>query len=192
MRDAARTPPGNRSPTLPTVALAFLAGAGACLLLPRLPSWPWLAGLLLVAPGLGWFLRNARSEIRLAAPLLLGFGLAGVHAAVTLSRQLPPSLEQRELTVSGRVIDLPQSDTRGTRFKFLVDDAPVDADALAGKRLQLTWYDERQSHDERPVTPSPSASRRFSVQSGSRWRITVKLRPPRGLRNPGGFDSEKQ
>ena len=192
MSVAARMPPGNRSPTLPAIALAFLVGAGACLLLPRLPSWPWLAGLLLVAPGLGWFLRSARSEIRLAAPLLLGFGLAGVHAAVALSRQLPSRLEQREITVSGRVVDLPQSDTRGTRFKFVVDDAPIASGELTGKRLQLTWYDERQSHDEHPVTPSPSASRRYSIHSGSRWRITVKLRPPRGLRNPGGFDSEKQ
>src|SRR5207342_831058 len=55
-----------------------------------------------------------------------------------------------------------------------------------------TWYDERQSHDDRPVAPSLSESQRYSVHSGSRWRITVKLRPPRGLRNPGGFDSEKQ
>src|SRR4249919_3140131 len=96
MSVAARMPPGNRSPTLPTIALAFLAGAGACLLLPRLPSWPWLAGLLLVGPGVGWFLRHARPGLRLAAPWLLGFGLAGVHAAVTLSRQLPQRLEQRD------------------------------------------------------------------------------------------------
>ncbi len=192
MRDAARMPPGNRSPTLPAFSLAFLAGAGACLLLPRLPPWPWLAGLLLIAPGVGWCVRGARSGFRLAAPFLFGFGLAGVHAAVTLSRQLPQALEQREITVSGRVIDLPQTDTRGTRFKFIVDNAPVESIALAGKRLQLTWYDERPSHDERPAAPQPPVSRRYSVHAGSRWRITVKLRPPRGLRNPGGFDSEKQ
>ena len=192
MRDAARMPPGNRSPTLPVTALAFLAGAGACLLLPRLPPWPWLAGLLLVTPGIGWVLRDARSGLRLAAALLFGFGLAGVHAAVTLSRQLPASLEQREFTLGGRVLDLPQSDARGTRFKFIVDDASGASSALAGKRLQLTWFDERQARDRHLESSPGPVSRRFSVHAGSRWRFTVKLRPPRGLRNPGGFDSEKQ
>ena len=181
MQHAARMPLRPDSAGLPTQALALLAGVGACLLLPQLPAWPWMA-LVFVAGAAIWLRRR---HALLVGALLCGFGLAGLHAGASLSRQLPVALEQHEFLVSGRVLDLPQHEPRRTRFVLRVDDAPAQPAALRGKRLQLAWYDDFKLQ---PGTFPP----RLRLHAGSRWQMTVKLRAPRGLRNPGGFDGEKQ
>jgi competence protein ComEC len=181
MNDAARMPPESGTPGLSLQAAALLAGVGACLLLPRLPPWPALA--LLFATGFGLWFRAGRT--RLLGVLLCGFGLAGLHAASTLAQQLPPSFEQHEFAVEGHVLDLPQREARRTRFAFRVDAGAAQASVLRGKRLQLAWYDDFKML---PGAQPP----RLALHAGSRWRLCVKLRAPRGLRNPGGFDGEKQ
>src|SRR5688500_10150107 len=113
MQPAARTPPiGN------VVAVALLAGVSSCLMLPALPPWPLLAAMFAV--GFWIWLRGAHVR-RIAGALLLGFGLAGLHAAATLASQLPDALEQRDAIVSGRIVELPVSEPRRTRFLFRVD-----------------------------------------------------------------------
>lgn len=165
-----------RAPFGIAAAVALLGGTLACLLLPALPPWPLLA--LAFACGLGCWLRGGR--VAIAGPLLLGFGLAGLHAAVALHQQLPGAMEGGEFTLSGRVVELPQVEPRRTRFRFRVDaDAPA---GLRGKLLQLAWYDEYGSR-----TPGP----RTRLHAGERWRLRARLRAPRGLRNPGGFDLER-
>jgi competence protein ComEC len=162
-------------PLGPLAAASLLAGAGACLLLPALPGWPWLA--LAFASGMRIWLRGAR--LRWLGPALLGFGLAGLHAAMGLQQQLPVAMEGEQVEVSGRVVDLPQVEARRTRFRLLVEDG---ARALRGRRLQLAWYD-----DWGATAPGP----RLQLRAGERWRMQLKLKAPRGLRNPGGFDTEK-
>jgi competence protein ComEC len=195
MREAARMPPGTPLPGLPALALALLAGAGACLLMPRLPPWPWLA-LMMVAGAVLIGLRWGRwsSLGRLSGVVIFGLGLTGLHASVTLSGQLPVALEQHDLSITGRVVDLPQHDVRSSRFQFLVDGDAAQPLAVRGKRLQLAWYDDDKSrYATVPVVGGVVADPpRFRVHAGSRWRFAVTLRAPRGLRNPGGFDSEKQ
>lgn len=195
MRDAARTPPGQNPSGLPTQALALLAGVGTCLLLPQLPPWPWLA-LVFVIGLLAW--RRPRWA-HLLGVMLCGFGLAGLHAAFTLAGQLPPALEQHDITVSGRVLDLPQNEARRTRFVLQVDCDATQQAQLRGKRLQLAWYDDyRYSSGVQSSAMSLSGTLqyvrppRYRLHAGSRWQMKVKLRAPRGLRNPGGFDGEKQ
>src|SRR3569623_592921 len=104
MHDAARTPLRPEPAGLPAQALAELAGVGACLLLPQLPAWPWF--VLPLAVGLALWISHR--QLLLLGALSCGFGLAGLHAGITLSRQLPPSLEQHDVVVTGRVLDLPQ------------------------------------------------------------------------------------
>ena len=181
MQDAARMPPGPRTQDLPLQALALLAGAGACLLLPRLPPWPWLAAAF--AFGLGFWIRGGRG--RLPGVLACGFGLAGLHAASTLAQQLPEPLEQQSFVLEGHVLDLPRREARRTQFSFEVDTDASQPAALRGKHLQLAWYDDFKM-------PAGTQPPRFALRAGSRWQLCAKLRAPRGLRNPGGFDSEKQ
>src|SRR3546814_2078459 len=62
-------------------------------------------------------------------------------------------------------------------FRFRVDDDNRQLPPLKDKLLDLSWYEERWSRD---ITP------------GSRWRLTLRLRAPRGLRNPGTIDTGKR
>lgn len=161
-----------------TASMALLAGVVACLWLPALPPWPVHAAAMVAGPWLAW----RRPRLRLPALLLLGFGWAGLQAGLALSARLSAELEKRELFVQGRIIDLPQAEPRRTRFRFLVDDDEGQLPALRGRRLQLAWYD-----DFGATEPGP----RTQLRAGARWRFRVRLRAPRGLRNPGGFDSER-
>ena len=173
-------------------ALSLLAGIGACLLLPTLPPWPVLA--LGFALGLRWWI--AAPRLRWLAPALTGFGLAGLHAACALAIQLPLSMEGGEVALQGRVVGIPEIEARRTRFRLRVEgvgtsvgsigptatDLPVASDALHGRVVQLSWYDDFGASE-----PGP----RLRLRAGERWRLRAKLRAPRGLRNPGGFDLER-
>jgi competence protein ComEC len=173
MQPAARTPPFGTA-----TAIALLAGSLACPLLPALPPWPLLALLF----GCGFALWSGSGRWRITGALVVGFALAGLHAASTLAQQLPAALEQREATLSGRIVDLPQHEARRTRFVLRVDADAGQPAPLRGKLLRLSWYDDYD----------PSMPRgRFGLAAGSHWRMTLKLRAPRGLRNPGGIDGER-
>ncbi|WP_407352119.1 DNA internalization-related competence protein ComEC/Rec2 [Luteimonas sp. R10] len=159
------------------ISFALLSGATACLCLPVLPAWPWL--LLALGVGIaGWgYGRHARAP----GAALTGFALCGLHAAFALSVQLPPEHERSDFVVAGRVVQLPEHEARRTRFLFRVDRGAAQPAFLRGRLLRLSWYDGWEGEDPR----------RFDIAPGSRWRFTARLRAPRGLRNPGWFDSEK-
>ncbi len=159
-------------------AVALLAGASACLLLPALLPWPLL--MLLLAAGLAGSWRGQRT--RLLGMLLMGFAWAGLHAAWVLSSQLPSSWEKRDVAIEGRVVSLPASEPRHTSFRFRVDRTSAQPEPLRGKLLQLSWYD-----DFGATAPGP----RTHLQAGARWSLRVRVRAPRGLSNPGGFDGER-
>lgn len=164
-------------------ASGLLAGVSLCLSLPALPAWPWLAVAAVAGIAL-WF---RRGRLRILGALLCGFGLAGLHAGYSLAQRLPVALEHHDFVVSGRVVDLPQNEVRRTRFQFRVGRDDAQPAALRGRLLQLSWYDPGYGH----VEPDPHAPR-FRIAPGSRWRLHLRLRAPRGLRNPGTIDSEKR
>ena len=159
-------------------AIALLAGAGLCLSMPGLPAAMLLWGLG-VAGILAWL---SRWRGRWLGVLLFGFAWAGLQAGWSLALRIPPELERRPLIVTGTVADLPQHETRRTRFLFIVEEGEGPAAALQGRQIMLSWHDD---YADRRAGP------RLKLRAGERWRMTVKLRAPRGLRNPGGFDSEK-
>ena len=175
MQQAARTPPFGI-----TVAAALLTGVSSCLLLPALLPWPLL--LVMLAIGCGLWLRSDDWR-RIAGACLVGFALAGLHAASALARQLPGELERHDASVSGRIVELPVSEPRRTRFLFRVDADAAQPRPLRGRLLRLAWYDDDSLHR--------GSTARTALASGSRWRFQLRLRAPRGLRNPGGSDGEK-
>ena len=160
------------------VAICMLLGVCACLLLPVLPARGWLLAVL--ALGVACWARDGAG--RLAGALLVGVGWAGLQAGWALSAQLPARAQARDWRIAGRVIGLPQVEARRTRFDFLADGCPAGPEVPCGRRLQLAWYDETDA-----VAPGPRAR----LQAGQRWQLLVRLRAPRGLVNPGGFDSER-
>ena len=160
-----------------SIASGLLAGVSFAVWLPSLaPLW-----LLLAAAVGGMPLWWRAWRWRWSGACLIGFALAGVHATYALSVQLPLDWEQRDVEVRGRIVELPLHQPRRTAFVLRVDRADDQPDPLRGRLLRLSWYDDRDG----------SGTGREQLQAGQRWQMSVRLRAPRGLRNPGGFDSEK-
>lgn len=160
------------------IAAALLGGAVVGLwlpiLLPAFLCWMSLAvGLSLWARSRAWHWLGA---------LLVGLAWAQLQAGWTLQTRLPPEWEGREVGVSGQVVGLPEHETRRTRFRLRVADDPANPEVLRGRTVQLAWYD--------PFGSSEVGSR-SSVRAGGYWQMQVKVRPPRGLSNPGSFDAER-
>lgn len=169
------------------LAAALLLGVVACAWSPALLPRVVYAGCVCVA-GLGigasvW-LRPRWSALLVAmAAALFGFGAMGWQVAGVLRAQLLPQDEARQVSVRGQIVGLPIAEQRRTRFQLRVDDDPAQPAALRGKLLQLAWYDDFGAERIGP---------RAALQAGARWQLRLKLRAPRGLRNPGGFDAERQ
>lgn len=150
------------------IAISLLLGVLLLQQCADLPPWPLLLALTLLALLL-W------RRVPWLAALPLGFCYAGLHAWVMLAGGLPPGLEGVDLLAEGEILSLPQVDQRRARFEFQIQElyqgeAKMD---FSGK-VRLSWYGQ-----EPP-----------SLNAGERWRLLIRLRPPRGFANPGTFDYE--
>ncbi|MGE5154595.1 MAG: DNA internalization-related competence protein ComEC/Rec2 [Bdellovibrio bacteriovorus] len=166
--------PQNLAP----LGLAFAAGVGAVFLLPRTPS-PWAVSVLAVAAlGLPWLARP-----RLARPLAaaaLGALWALLQAFELLWSPFPEELARAPLIIEGRIASIPTDTGFAQRFLFRVERTQVE-DRAAGPKdagfrglVRLSWYG------------GPG-----ELKAGERWRLPVRLKPPHGFANPGGFDFER-
>ncbi|HVJ36678.1 MAG TPA: DNA internalization-related competence protein ComEC/Rec2 [Stenotrophomonas sp.] len=164
--------------------------------------WPWtipVIGLCLAAASLamvaaatrrlgianvGRSPRHAQMRVLVLALAwaLAGAAWAGAVSLLALRAQLPASWEGRELRVSGQIVSLPIVETRRSRFLLQVDEGEDQPPPVRGRLLQLAWYDDFDA-----LAPGP----RLALQAGAHWQLQVRLRAPRGLRNPGGFDAER-
>ena len=162
--------------------IAFVAGATLLQQCAELPQASWmLAGIaaLLAATRV-----RAQSFMRFvlvaAAGLALGFGYAAWRAQVRLADELPRPFEGVDVDIVGVVSGLPQPGAAGTRFLFEVER--VDRPGVTVPRdISVTWYRERTREGERAPP---------RIVAGERWRLTVRLKRPRGLANPHTFDFE--
>ncbi len=161
------------SPFGPAVAACLLAGVlavqGFAALPPAAVSWSVLL--------LGVFAWSRPGTSRAVGALLLGLALACLQGSATLAAQWPAPRSGQDLVVEGRVRGLPMQGDEALRFEFVVDTASPGL--AAGSKLRLAWF-------VRPGDPMPS------LEPGSRWRLPLRLRAPRGLINPGGFDFERR
>ncbi|MCW1977715.1 competence protein ComEC [Xanthomonas arboricola] len=166
------------------VAAALLLGVVACAWSPAvLPRTVYGSCLLTGAVGLAALRWWPRRWLLLSAVCVAGFGLMGWQAAGVLRAQLLPADEAREWVVQGRVMGLPIAEPRRTRFQLRLADDPAQPQALRGALLQVSWYDDFGADTIGP---------RAALTAGATWQLRLKLRAPRGLRNPGGFDAERQ
>nr|WP_246505228.1 DNA internalization-related competence protein ComEC/Rec2 [Coralloluteibacterium stylophorae] len=124
------------------------------------------------AGALAWW-RGRRT--RWFGVLLFAAGWAWLHGDAALALRLPQELAGQDLRVEGRILGLPAPGDASTRFDLRILSAPPGAaQALVGRRVRLGWYG---------AAPT--------LEPGSRWALTVRLRRPRGSQNPGGFDFER-
>ena len=124
---------------------------------------------------------------RIIGVFLCGFGLTGLHVTHRLSEQLPPALNGHDVNLIGCVVQLPQHDSRRTRWLFRVNDDATQASTVRDRLLQLSWY---VSEEKNPSTIKQN-DKRHKITAGSCWQFTVRLRAIHGVRNPGGLDREK-
>ncbi len=149
--------------------LAWVGGMVALQLSSELPSlqWVWLSPLLLLG------LRTS-VPLRLPAIALLGALWALVDAHWVLNDSLPLHLETDDLTIVGRVVDLPQHTSGRLRFLYRVEELQHNGISYPSPGLiRLSWYGGHEV---------PAARQR--------WQLTVRLKASRGFSNPGGFDYE--
>ena len=141
--------------------------------LPEIPT-VWLIVPLLAA--LPWW---ARTRWRPVAGPLWG-GLSGAlvavvlvqgHASAWLDRVIMVEQRGLEVTVTARIVSLPEHDAARSRFRIAVEAGDPAAGLPAGRELQVTAY-----------PPRPEA------RAGEQRRMVLRLRPPDGHANPGGFD----
>jgi competence protein ComEC len=167
MRDA------DKRSRLPTFGIACVVALtiGVVLAMQQSVLPPlWLSILLCVIGLVGWI---ALWRSRWIGALLFGAAWACIQGGYALSVRLPADLVGQEVAVIGHVDGLPQHEDRLLRFDFIAD-RDGNLPGIAGRHLRLSWY-----------------SPKVDVAPGERWKLRVKLRRPRGVLNPGGFDFEK-
>jgi len=170
------------------LALAWLAGVA--LHLQESSLWPGQVTVAAIALGgvglaLAWHWRRA-FVAGLVGAALLGSGASEWRASLRLADSLAPALEGRDIAVDGLVASLPQRGSSGLRFRFDVEAARLDGQAVQlPERLALGWY--KGWHEDAVLTQPQS-----ELRAGQRWRFTVRLRQPHGNLNPHGFDFELQ
>ncbi|MCX7034922.1 MAG: DNA internalization-related competence protein ComEC/Rec2 [Arenimonas sp.] len=157
------------------VAAALLLGVLLVQGLPRLPPAA-VALLLLLAGAWLWSREGAR---RTAGAALAGLALAALHGQASLANQWPADRSGLVVAFDARVVGLPVGEADAVRFEVRVTAGEGPAAELVGRRLRLGWY-------VRPPGTVPT------IAAGSTWRLRAKLRTPRGLVNPGGFDFERR
>lgn len=82
--------------------------------------------------------------------------------------QLPVSLIQKPVLIDGDISSIPQKKYRGRSFDFQVNQ--INHQKI-NTHFLIAWYQHPPQ-----------------LQVGQHWQFIVKLKPPIGSRNPGGFD----
>ena len=157
--------PRVRSSGVVAAALAWLA---ATLLVHRLPEpMGLLQALALLAAVVGtWWFARWRWLLWFAAGMIWTAG----HIHLRLSDWLPVERQGEDFTVSGWVDGFPRVSEGQVSFPFRVEFG--EPEGTVPQRLRLTWYE-----------PPPDL-----IEPGSALDLVVRLKRPRGLLNPGGFD----
>ena len=166
-------------------ALAFVLGTLALQHAAELPELRLLPAGIAALLALRLFSSQrylVRGACLLIAGALTGAGLAAWRAEWRLSDALPVAWEGEDIELVGVVAALPQPAEKGTRFLFDVEEIRTE-EAVVPTRIALTWYAERAKGSNPAIAPPRLAA-------GQRWRLTVRLKRPRGLSNPHGFDFE--
>jgi len=104
--------------------------------------------------------------------LILGFIWTLWRLEVMFAQKLPIAIQNNNININGIIINLPQSNHYRWRFDFV--PKPTAKWQNPGI-IRLSWYGK-----------PPQA-----LRPGQHWQLTVRLKPARGLINPGVFDYSK-
>lgn len=159
----------------PWPGLAFVGGVALAQAFAVLPP-PWWSAAAALWAILWW--RWPRLAVLWALAIGLSWAVAWGHWR--LAHALPVELAGEDLTVVGRVASIPEPRERSIRFEFVISgrEAAGSTPVLpVPLKVRLSWY--RFGDAEPPA-----------LHAGEQWRLKVRLKPARGMQNPGGFDYE--
>lgn len=142
--------------------LAFLGGIVSLQLFQSLPDI-WLIFTLLLAV-LGCYALFKRRIFAIILIFILGFLWMVINVHYVMHRSLPARLIQKKITIAGYVVSIPKTEGDSTKFIF----------SWNKMKISLSWYGKYPD-----------------LKVGDKWQLQVKLKPPHGSMNPGGFDYEK-
>lgn len=156
------------------IALSLLAGVLCLNTFAQLPGMSVtiacflsIAACVIVRQGISAYCCRA------FAMFLIGMSWAQWHASNYLEHVLPENLAGKDIIISGIIDDIPLTDHSVQRFTVQVDTFNAGRyGGSAPERLKLSWY-----YGEK-------------VRAGELWQFAVRLKPPHGFMNPGGFDYE--
>lgn len=172
---------------------------GACVLCRPLLRRRWLGQNGAGQPWwrVGWVIAT------LLWAAVVAFALCGLRASAFAGQGLPAAMEGQDVRITAVVAAMPQRTEAGVRLRLQVESAEwADAAPDAGRAraperpdtapqvpplIDLSWYggvlrDAQGLVDLQRQPPE--------LRAGERWRMTVRLKAPHGLRNPHGFDYE--
>ncbi len=150
------------------LALGIIA-VNFCRHLPNL-TLCWLSAITLLSIGLYSKGRSKRWLIFIAFSLL-GLSVGIWQAKQLLQWRLPTQLIKKDVKVTGVIASIPKKSPLGVSFIFHVQRFQTHAVNI---KIKLTWY-------QHPPT----------LIAGQYWQFTVRLKPPHGLHNPGGFNYQR-
>lgn len=145
-------------------ALAFTAGD---LLLQQFSQLPPLFALFILS---GFAAIMARLRYLYLLFFILGFLTASAAGYSQLNDQLSPNLEGLPLTITGKILNLPDQNSQRANFELGVLES---AEKLPTK-LKLSWYEPTEI-----------------LHVGEIWQFTVNLKRPHANFNLGGMDYER-
>ena len=156
--------------------IAFSLGVALAALLPVLPPTSCtIAGCVCL------LLLHYWPCLRVPAAVLLGAGWLCLCADQRLAQRWPQPPFARDVWVEATVWNLPVHSGDAMRLQLRLDKVCLSAKVEACNFNQLP-------DDGRLVLISVHEP--LALQPGQRWRWLLRLRPPHGFANPGGFDYE--
>jgi len=115
--------------------------------------------------------------------ILLGILFSSAYAKQQLSYRLDEALIANNLIVNGFISSIPANNGDVQRFEFVITElSSLNTD---GRRINQT-----RIHHKMPRKIRLSWYYGQAVRAGEQWQLEVRLKPPHGFMNPGGFDYE--
>ena len=132
---------------------------------------PWFIGGPLFLLGLSTLFGSTfyKTSIRAVAWFMVGLAWANTTASPLLKQTFPKELEKKDVVVQGVITTVPETNPHYSRFDFQVQSMSHEGKPYPFSGLiRLKSYN---NHDQ------------FRVNQ--HWRLTVRLKRPRGYQNPG-------
>lgn len=148
--------------------ITFILGVFSSAFLTKVPDTFWISWLPLVV----WLAIVSR-YLRYPAIFICGFLWACLFFHWQLQHRFQQAPHDNEVVVVGEVLDIPQQREYATRFVFQL----TGINERSGKIPQKARLDWRR--------PAPA------LLPGQVWQLRLRLKPPHGYQNPGGFDYER-